>query len=204
MQSSASIFVLNGVDRRKMKIRIVLLLILVILPIGVSAQDKSFSETELTEKGQKAFQTLLSAHRFESTRVGRELQFSKFVEAYRVLLEEEKRVEALKLLLEKATIAGQLYALSGLFDSDYDFFLSAVEKYKVSNESVSTISGCVGRYRQVREIVFLDNPNTVRLSSPTQSFEEWLKQAKVNVNEVTVDISGGGYPMAFRGKSSDR
>lgn len=187
-----------------MKIRIVLLLVLLILPLGASAQDKSFHETQLTIKGQKAFQILLSAPRFEGTLVGRGLQLSEFVAAYRVLLEEEKRVEALKLLLEKATIAGQLYALSGLFDTDYDFFLSAVEKYKVSNESVYTISGCIGRYKQVREIVFLDNPNTVRLSSPTQSFEQWLKKAKVNINEVTVDISGGGYPMGFRGKSSDR
>ena len=189
---------------RKMKIQIVLLLALVILPISALAQDKSFSETQLTEKGQKAFQTLRTASMFEATRIGRELQLSKLVAAYRVLLEEEKRVEALKLLLEKATIAGQLYALSGLYDTDYNFFLSAVEKYKVSDESVNTISGCIGRWKKVREIVFLDNPNTVRLSSPTQSFEEWLKKAKVRGHEVMVDISGGGYPMGFRGKSSDR
>lgn len=187
-----------------MKIQTVLLLALVILPISASAQDKSFSETQLTAKGQKAFQTLLSAPRFEATRIGRGLQLSKLVAAYRVLLEEEKRVEALKLLLEKATIAGQLYALSGLYDTDYSFFLSAVEKYKVSDESVNTISGCIGRWEQVREIVFLDNPNTVRLSSPTQSYEEWLKKAKVDVNKVMVDISGGGYPMSFRGRGSDR
>ena len=204
MQGSASIFVLDSVDMRKMKIQIVLLLALVILPISALAQDKSFSETQLTEKGQKAFQTLLSAFRFEATHVGRANQLSKLVAAYRVLLEEEKRVEALKLLLEKATIAGQLYALSGLFDTDYNFFLSAVEKYKVSDESVETISGCIGNYKKVREIVFLDNPNTVRLSSSTQSFDEWLKKAKVGVNEVMVDISGGGYPMFFRGRSSDR
>ena len=132
------------------------------------------------------------------------MQLPKLVAAYRVLLEEEKRVEALKLLLEKATIAGQLYALSGLYDTDYNFFLSAVEKYKVSDQSVYTFSGCLIREKQVREIVFLDNPNTVRLSSPTQSFEEWLKKAKVNINKVMVDISGGGYPMFFRGRSSDR
>ena len=136
MQSSASIFVLDGIIMRKMKIQIVLLLALVILPISALAQDKSFSETQLTEKGQKAFQTLLSASRFESTLVSRGNRLSEFVAAYRVLLEEEKRVEALKLLLEKATIAGQLYALSGLYDADYNFFLSAVEKYKVSDESV--------------------------------------------------------------------
>ena len=187
-----------------MKIQIVLLLALVILPISALAQDKSFSETQLTERGQKAFQTLLSASMFEATRVGRELQLSKFVAAYQVLLEEEKRVEALKLLLEKATIAGQLYALSGLFDTDYNFFLSAVEKYKVSDESVWTMGGCIFEWKKVREIVFLDNPNTVRLSSPTQSFKEWFEKAKVRGNEVRVDISGGGYPASFRGKSSDR
>jgi hypothetical protein len=189
---------------RKMKIQFVLLLALVILPISALAQDKSFSEPQLTEKGQKAFQTLRTASRFEATRIGRGLQLSKLVAAYRVLLEEEKRLEALKLLLERATIAGQLYALSGLFDTDYNFFLSAVEKYKVSDQSVTTYSGCIVEEKQVREIVFLDKPNTVRLSGPTQSFDEWLKKAKVGVNEVMVDISGGGYPMSFRGNSSDR
>jgi hypothetical protein len=204
MQSSASIFVLKGVNRRKMKIQIVLLLALVILPISALAQGKSFSETELTEKGQKAFQTLLSASRFEGVLVGRGLQLSRLVAAYRTLLEEEKRVEALKSLLEKATIAGQLYALCGLYDADYDFFLSAVEKYKVSDQSVDTISGCIGRWKQVREIVFLDNPNTARLGSPTQSVEQWREKAGAGVNEVMIDISGGGYPAGFRGKSSDR
>ncbi len=55
---------------RNMKLQIVLLLALVILPISALAQEKSFSETQLTTQGQKAFQTLLSAPQFESTHIG--------------------------------------------------------------------------------------------------------------------------------------
>ncbi len=113
--------------------------------------------------------------------------------------------QTLKVLLDKATIAGQLYALCGLYDADYQFFLTVVEKYKIGDASVKTLSGCVGREEYVREVVFLDEPNTVRLSSPTQPFNEWREKAKLSDREgFRVDISGGGYPMFFRGRSSDR
>lgn len=187
---------------RQKKIQIVLLLVSVIFPLSVLAQDKSFSETHLTAEGQKAYQTLLTAERFEDTYVGYAGSLSKFVAAYRILLGEEKQVEAFKKLIDNATIAGQLYALCGLYDTDYNFFLSVVGKYKASKESVETISGCIVTTDHVGDIIFLDKPNTIRLSSPTQSFDEWREKARITENEgFMMDISGGGYSMMFRERS---
>lgn len=183
-----------------MKRRIGLLLVLVISSVGAAAQDEPFSETQLTPQGQKAFQTLLSAPRFEDVSVGIGGDLSELVAAYRVLLREERRVEAFKSLLERATIAGQLYAICGLYDTDHKFFLSVVDRYKRSRDFVDTLSGCRGGEWLVRKIIFLKGANVVRLSGPKQPFDEWERKAKLKKDEgYMIDIMGGGYPTLFRG-----
>jgi hypothetical protein len=183
-----------------MKAWVVVLLCLTALSGFGRAQNEGVSENSLSEAGQKAFKVLLSANRFEDTHIGYAGELSKYVEAYRILLKEGTRVDALKELLEKASTVGQLYALVGLYEADNAYFHSIISKYKSSNTEVKTISGCIGSTRTVGEIVFLDKANTIRLEHPGQPFGDWKRKANIPTEEgFLVDIFGGGYSFMFRG-----
>jgi hypothetical protein len=182
-----------------MKRYLALLFCLISLSAFSNAQN-AFSEKDLSESGQKAFKTLLGAERFENVAIGPAGELSKYVEAYRVLLKEQLRANAFKELLQKATMAGQLYALAGLYDADNAYFQSVVAKYKDSKEKVQSMDGCLFGISTVGLIVFLDKPNTVRLSSPSQPFSEWKQKANISKDQgFMIDISGGGYSLFFRG-----
>jgi len=173
---------------------------LVALSGFVEAQNSSFSENRLSDSGQKAFRVLLTANRFEDTYIGYGGELSKYVAAYRVLLAEQMRTEAFRELLQRASTAGQLYALAGLYDADNVYFQSVAAKYKDSASEVDTMSGCIIAKRTVGEIVFLDQPYTVRLETPLQPFHEWKRKAKIPPDRgFMIDILGGGYSLMFRG-----
>src|SRR5688572_19082209 len=106
---------------RSTKITIFILLSIFAAASSTSAQQKVDSPVELSPTGKKAFDILISARRFEDTYVGYGGELSKLVAAYREILKEPKKVEALKFLLEKGSKPGQLYALAGLYDSDYTY-----------------------------------------------------------------------------------
>jgi hypothetical protein len=161
------------------------------------AQREVDSSIELSPEGRYAFGVLMSAKRFEDTHVGYGGELSELVVAYRQIMKEPKRVSVLKFLLENASKPGQLYALAGLFDADHDYFRSAVTAFKDDESEVNTLSGCVGGLRKVSEIVFFDDPRTIRLESPRQSFNEWSKKTNVMAG-FNIDISGGGYSVMFR------
>ena len=185
------------------KSRIVLVgLIMLFCSVMANAQDKNFKEKQLTVEGRNAFQKLMTASTFEDTYIGEGGVLSEYIKAYRVLLEEKKRVGAFKLLLEKATIAGKLYALCGLFDTNHTFFLKAVENFKNSEEEVMTQSGCTLGREKVKSVVFNDSRDTIRLKNPLQTMEDWRKSVGISENwSYSIDIYGGGYSLNFRKQS---
>jgi hypothetical protein len=163
-----------------------------------SASVQSFSVPKLGDDGQKAYQVLLIAEQFEGEVIGYAAEPSKIVEAYRVLLKEAYADAAFKSLLEKATPAGQLYALCGVYYTDHAFFLSVVEKHVERSDRVHTQFGCIGGSMLASELVKAKAPNAVRLSSPKQSITEWgNNNPELSRKGYRLDIFGGGYPSMF-------
>lgn len=192
------------------------LLLLLFLPVKAVASPQSFSEAQLSTDGRKAFRTLLEAERFEDKFIGEAAEPSKLVEAYCTLLREPAADAAFKNLLENATLAGQLYALCGLYFTDPIFLRSVVEKYRHSEEKVDTLSGCISGLRPVSMLVESKNPIIIDVSNPEQSLDKYIE---MNTRLITgwngrkkkrkgerppagyqIDILNGGYSVWFKCK----
>lgn len=155
-----------------------------------------FDLKKLSEAGKNAYNTLLNAQSFESTHIGAAGSFSKLVESLGILQKEKNADEAFKALLKNATLPGQLYALCGIFYSDYDFFLKEVENYKNSQQSIQDISGCMISQRKVAEIVESKNPK-VAIIKPSETLDDFWKENK-GKQGISFDISHGAYPAQFK------
>ena len=191
-----------------------IILLLLFLLVGTTARAQSFSEVRLSGEGQKAYRTLLTAQRFEDVAIGYGAVRSKLVESYYILLNEPLADATFKSLLEEATLAGQLYALCGLYFTDQNFFHSAVEKYRHSEEKVDTLFGCIGGLMPVSTLVESKKPIKINPVHPEQSLNA---QIETNTRELMawnhrkkktkgdkkpegyqLDILNGGYSVWFR------
>jgi hypothetical protein len=113
-------------------------------------------------------------------------------------LKEWSADEAFKSLLEKATPAGQLYALCGVYYTDHAFFLRIIDKHKIRSDYVKVQSGCIGGNMPASKIVEMDAPNVIRLAHPEQSISEWEdNHRELGKKGFLLDIVGGGYPSSF-------
>jgi hypothetical protein len=152
----------------------------------------------LNDEGKKAYDILVIAEQFEDAFIGEAGHPSKLVKAYRELLKQPQSDVVFKRLLKEATLAGQLYALCGIYFTDHIFFLSMVEGYKNKRDYVETQSGCIISRLPVREIVEIKAPNVVRLAQLEQPIDEWRRANKaVTKKGYLLDIVGGGYPSRF-------
>jgi hypothetical protein len=174
-----------------------ILFVLLLLTARVNAQ--TFSPSQLSSDGERSYQILLLALEFEDDEIGFAQDSSKLVNAYRVLLKERDADAAFKSLLDKATPAGQLYALCGVYYTDHDFFRTVVEKYAERTNFVKTHLGCcMFRPMRLADLVKSTAPNVLRLSSPKQSLAEWATSNPTLIkNGYVKDIFGGGYPSQF-------
>lgn len=159
-----------------------------------------FDLGKLSESGRGAYERLLKAETFEQGHVGYAGTLSSFVEDLNALLQEKAADEAFKSLLAQATPAGRLYALCGVYHTDYEFFLKETEKYKTSNESVQAMSGCEIFTEKVAKIVASDSP-IVAIINPSQTFEKWSEN---NRKSFELDIAHGGFPAIFKSFAQKR
>ena len=197
---------------KKNAFRVVVLLLL-LLP-ATAARAQSFSEAQLSAEGQKAYQALLTATRFEDVAIGYAGKRSKLVEAYNILLTEPAADASFKNLLERARLPGQLYALCGLYFTNHDFFRSVVEKYRKSEEEVDTLSGCIGGFRPVSSLIEAQKPIRIDTNNPEQSLTahletntreliDWNTRKKKRKGDkepegYQLDILNGGYSVWFK------
>jgi hypothetical protein len=149
---------------------------------------------DLSPTGREAFQTLLAARQFEESFVGFGAQPSDLVAAYRLLLKESAADAAFKQLLEKATLAGQLYGLCGVYFTDHPYFLSIIESYRGRTDAVPIQSGCMVFGQPMSRFIDSGVPNAIRLSGPQDSLLEWRR---VHPESNQPDIIGGGYSHQF-------
>jgi hypothetical protein len=149
---------------------------------------------DLSPAGKDAFQTLLTASQFEEGFIGFGAMPSSLVAAYRFLRKEQAADAAFKLLLEKATLAGQLYALCGVYFTDHAGFLRIIESYRARTDSVPIQSGCLVFGQPVSRLIDAGSPDAIRLAGPQDSLPEWQR---AHPRSNTPDIIGGGYPHQF-------
>ena len=99
-----------------------LILSLFVLSIQANAQEKTFDESVLSDKGKQAYQTLLKVDLFALFGISYSGETSKGELALDDLLTEKESTNAFKSLIKNATPEGGLYALLGLKMLNCDCF----------------------------------------------------------------------------------
>ena len=150
---------------------------------------------KLSAPGKAAYENLLKAERFEEGHVGYAGTLSKYIVDFNTLLRERAADEAFKSLLAEAPLAGQLYALCGIYFTDHELFLKEIEKYKTSGEEVETMSGCMISVDRVSKIVESDQP-FVAIINYGETIDEW--RARTKKESYMLDIAHGGFPATFK------
>ena len=139
---------------------------------------EKFNPEKLSPTGQTAYKKLL--------------KFTEFEEP--VFKEDEKVSEAFKSLLNEATLAGQLYALCGIYYTDSDFFKEVIEKYKVLDDLVLRKVPNMKFMFKITTLIESNDPN-VAIISPNETLRDFWGRHK---GGYQIDIIHGGYPATFR------
>lgn len=87
---------------------------LIVFSLQSNAQEKTFEESILSDKGKQAYQSLLKVDLFALFGIGYGGETSKGESALDDLLVEKESINALRSLVKNATPEGGLYALLGL------------------------------------------------------------------------------------------
>jgi hypothetical protein len=121
---------------------------------------------------EEALNVLENTERFADIAIGYSGAPSAEVCAFGILLTQPDAVPLFERLLSDAKVAGQLYALSGLYVLDHDRYQTAIKRYETNETYVSTMFGCIIGGMKANEIVHATGPRSL-------------------------DIAGGGYPKRF-------
>lgn len=102
----------------------------------------------------QAFEVLAKAATFSSAHVGFSGETPQTVHAFRHLLRDPDGAQIFRRLLDEASLAGQLYALAGLYLVDPSVFQEAARRYEGRAETVEAMfGGCVIDTCTVTEVV---------------------------------------------------
>ena len=107
------------------------------------ARRRTVKTPKLSIEGKQAYGVLLKERMFEGGAVGYAGITPPAVIALRTLLIEKNAAAAFRSLLTRATLAGQLYALCGLYFADPMRLLIEVQPYRALKVRVLTMGGCV-------------------------------------------------------------
>ena len=152
----------------------------------------------VTPDRDDSFMLLLNTDTFAGPMNGRGNRPSQQVAAFRLLLQLDDRAEVFSDLFRRATPAGKLYAVCGLYFSDPVLFGIACNDLATLEGSIRTHFTCIIASSTIRSIVGRKDDRTVKLK-PGQSLADWLSESD-RPDEYSLDIQGGGYPSLFAGK----
>jgi hypothetical protein len=170
--------------------KLILCFLLLTTTIYCFADDK---ETE----NYKYFKILLNAKTFSGGGTGEAGTPTEETIAFKHIFFSKNAHEEFKKILEKGSIAGKLYALSGLYFYDYREYKKTVEKYLNVDDVVTIFSGCMIAQLKIKELMKTKGENVVRLSNNQQTIYEWEKNNNVT-DGCSVDFYGGGYPQLLK------
>ena len=103
--------------------------------VSPPTMSEGFEREQLSSKGQRAYDRLLSACVFRVGGVGYSGQTSNEELALYELLDEQQAIDALRSLVMMGSYEGGLYGLLGLSIVNHSDFNRAVEVYKARTES---------------------------------------------------------------------
>ena len=158
-------------------------------------------------KAKSAFQFLIQTRTFESSHIGSSGSPSQGAIAFSTLLQESFAEEAFLEILNEGNIAGQLYALCGLYIVNRDSFNLKVQPFLVDSQYVTSFSGCVMSEEKVSEIV-KSTKKAIQLSEG-EELSDWYKKHKIMNWELlepaeiyTFDIIGGAWSSNLKSVES--
>lgn len=151
---------------------------------------------------KEAILTLGNAEHFGGSAVGYGGLPLPEVFALRKLLAEPNAPEALTVVLDQGTIAGQLMALSGLYFADHQAFERRAPAYATLDTPVSVRSdGCIHHDEMVPARTLVRAAGAVQYSGPDDNLEAMVTRNRIPPNTPIVeDILGGAYPFHLAGR----
>jgi hypothetical protein len=117
--------------------------IISLLGMTTACTDSILAPPELSAEGEQAYEIIENTEIFAGSSVGFAGTTSEQVKAFRILLQEPDPDGVFKSLLDRATMAGQLYALSGLYFTDPQYLDGVSDRYLEMDDEVKTMFGCI-------------------------------------------------------------
>ena len=158
-----------------------LLLSVIVFSLQTSAQERTFDESVLSERGKKAYQTLLKMELFAIGGIGYSGTTSEGEKTLDILVDENEALPAFKSLVNDATIEGGLYGLLGLKMLGCECFQAELinfKKVRTANAEFLTIqSGCeVGGAQVSSNTLEYITKNFEQLAARKNMFREQRKK----------------------------
>lgn len=162
----------------------------------IAAQNnmEKFNPEKLSATGQIAYMKLLKFTEFEEPVFKEDEKVSEGIESFNILFDDKFADEAFKSLLNEATLAGQLYALCGIYYTDSDFFKEVIEKYKLMDALVLRKVPTMKFMFKITTLIESQDPN-VAIIPPGETLKDFWGRHK---GGYQIDIIHGGYPATFR------
>ncbi len=159
---------------------------------------KEHKAKQEAEAKEAAIDCLLKTKDFYGNAVGDLGVEPEEVKAFRLLLNQPEPAGAFKHIVKKGGTVGRLYALCGLYLTDQTSYAKYVDRFKLSQTKIKAQFGCLVIPMSAADIVYNDDPNTIRLE-PGETVAEW--RARHPDVDAKYDIAGGGYPRLLEGAS---
>ena len=174
------------------------IVILVILLLTSSAIGQSCTAPAVsTGEMQAQFDILLTTESFGGT-FGFGPEPPANTTAFRELVGMPGSDTMFRDLLDRATLEGQMYALCGLWYTDHDYFLIALDDFRDVSEMITIQSGDMYYPTPVSGVVESASCDAVKLDHRGQTISEWIRDNLKPGGNFITDIAGGGYPATLR------
>jgi hypothetical protein len=193
------------------RIRLAAAVALCLLVFGGARLAHYVSDTmtvrSLTPDTLQAYDLLLRAKEFEGPYVGYLVVPSPQAAAFRLIRKDRHAHRIFKTLLRRGTVAGQLYALCGLYYTEYEEFERLIPDYENRTDTVVLFWGCVGEEMPLGRLVKSRSPLAIRYKrgqTMEQGWADWLAAHGKSQNVYPeLDIYGGAWPEALSRSPED-
>lgn len=182
------------------RLTLVVVIALLILPAASQTWDGNANALALSPRERQAFEYLRNAESVEMPRVGFSVVYSGGYLAMRILRRSLAADAAFKELVRTGTIAGQLYGLCGVRETDPLFYRMHAPHYANMTGEVVVFGGCVMAGEPIA--TFVRHPGAMRLR-PRETLQEWWRAHEHNGGELHWDIEGGAYSRMYFDRDAD-
>jgi hypothetical protein len=151
--------------------------------------------TALAPKAREAFDSLMTAKRFESSRVGEGGTLSHYAAAVRTLIREQEAPAAFQALYERGSPVTRLYALAAFWYLRPGEFGTLVRdvRQRDGNATIETQRGCIILDDKVGDLLERRSRDVVRLQPGTGLYAFMCAMRKRK--SFTDDVIGGAVPI---------